>query len=428
MLYQPYLKQSITLFLWFAPPKIVKVERRGTLLIWLDVLGKWSFIDIFVLLVSLVGFRIAVNSPQNVGIDLYGLDIVVIPRWGLYANMLAQLLSQISSHFVIHFHRAIVKDCLRDDITDSASLDSKKESLRKYRFHDSLDKNVSFYPSKLIDILLSILTFVTITVFMTGLVLKMFSIESFGLIGIAIEAGQNFRPALESYSFFDIVKLIFEQAKFLSNTSDYIGLSSLVIVFLWTVLIVPILQLLLLILRWTVPMSDITRKRSFVATECLMAWQYSEVFILSIIIAAWQLGPVSEYMINDYCGFLTEIFEMLVSANIVAGVDGQCFRAEASVENGAWFLSTGALCLAFITHFITKAASQRDLEEYSYNSMSKHAQDTTVDLYDEDELEDLKYPPTFTDFYLWALKTQNTAHGNEIETDKMQQLVENEKV
>lgn len=424
----PYLKQSITLFLWFASPKIVKVKRRGTLLIWLDVLGKWSFIDIFVLLVSLVGFRIAVNSPQNVGIDLYGLDIVVIPRWGLYANMLAQLLSQISSHFVIHFHRTIVKKCLQDSITDSASLDSKKESLRKYSFHDSLEKNVSLYPSRLIDISLSVLTIVTITAFMTGLVLKMFSIESFGLIGIAIEAGQNFRPALESYSFFDIVKLIFEQAKFLSNTSDYIGLSSLVVVFLWTVLIVPILQLLLLVLRWTVPMSDRTRNRSFVATECLMAWQYSEVFILSIIIAAWQLGPVSEYMINDYCGFLTEIFEMLVSANIVAGVDGQCFRAEASVENGAWFLSAGALCLAFITHFITKAASQRDLEEYSYNSMSKHAQDTTVDLYDEDGLEDLKYPPTFTDFYRWALKRQNTAHDNEIETDNIQQLVENEKV
>ena len=40
--------------------------------------------------------------------DAVVIDLVVIPMWGLYANMIAQLISQISSHFIIHYHRHIV--------------------------------------------------------------------------------------------------------------------------------------------------------------------------------------------------------------------------------------------------------------------------------------------------------------------------------
>ena len=53
----PYTKQLITLSLWFLPPSVVSVTRRGHFLVWLDILAKWSMIDIFVLLITIAGFR-----------------------------------------------------------------------------------------------------------------------------------------------------------------------------------------------------------------------------------------------------------------------------------------------------------------------------------------------------------------------------------
>jgi uncharacterized paraquat-inducible protein A len=37
----PYTKLCITMFLWLIPPRLVGSKRRGSILKWLDVLGKW---------------------------------------------------------------------------------------------------------------------------------------------------------------------------------------------------------------------------------------------------------------------------------------------------------------------------------------------------------------------------------------------------
>ena len=53
----PYTKQLITLALWFSPPSLVPCTRRGKFLTWLDILAKWSMIDIIVMLITVAGFR-----------------------------------------------------------------------------------------------------------------------------------------------------------------------------------------------------------------------------------------------------------------------------------------------------------------------------------------------------------------------------------
>lgn len=53
----PYTKQLITLIVWFLPPSKLSTSRRESILLGLDRFGKWSMIDIFVLVISIVGFR-----------------------------------------------------------------------------------------------------------------------------------------------------------------------------------------------------------------------------------------------------------------------------------------------------------------------------------------------------------------------------------
>jgi Uncharacterized paraquat-inducible protein A len=287
----PYTKQTISFFLWFAPTKWVSVQKRGSILLWLDALGKWSFVDIFVLIMSLVGFRIVVESPELplLSTQIYSIDLLVIPKWGLYANMIAQLVSQISSHFIIYYHRKIVNGCLKNDAAAESS-SSGKVALCNHSFRVIGSKKGT--PQRFFSIAIVLLALIVVAILVTGCILDIFTIESFGLIGVAIEAGQNFESAIESFSFFDILKVIVNQAIFTGVTSDYIGLGSLSVIFVWTVLVVPLLQIILMLHRWFSPMTAKQRHFNFVSVETLMAWQYSEVFILSVIIGAWQLGPI----------------------------------------------------------------------------------------------------------------------------------------
>ena len=47
--------------------------------------------------------------------DFYSIDLLVVPKWGLYANLMAQIISQLSSHFIIFYHRRIVQAAANDE-------------------------------------------------------------------------------------------------------------------------------------------------------------------------------------------------------------------------------------------------------------------------------------------------------------------------
>jgi uncharacterized paraquat-inducible protein A len=85
-----------------------------------------------------------------------------------------------------------------------------------------------------------------------------------------------------------------QQAAFTGKITDYIGLGSLAALLIATVLLVPLALALVLLYQWMQPLSTRRRYRCEVLVEALQAWQYADVYIVSVIIASWQLGPVSE--------------------------------------------------------------------------------------------------------------------------------------
>jgi uncharacterized paraquat-inducible protein A len=57
----PYTKQILTILLWFAPTATCSVSSRGSVLLWLDVLAKWSMIDVFVIITTIAAFRVTIT-------------------------------------------------------------------------------------------------------------------------------------------------------------------------------------------------------------------------------------------------------------------------------------------------------------------------------------------------------------------------------
>lgn len=400
----PYAKQIITLVLWFLPPARCPMEKRGSILLWLDTLAKWSMVDIFVLLVSLAGFRVSIASPELDFLpdNFYSVDLLVVPVWGLYANMIAQIISQISSHFIIHYHRQVVKHAHRarhaifrktagflepdmeegaegflDDRAASSTTNSlesedpedaaRKDKLCEHAFVRPHSNNHRLVARGYVNPLLVFVAVALSALLLAGCILPSFSLEIMGILGVLVESGNGWNQAVEEHSVFTITEMLSDQASFVGGVGNHLGLGTLSGLLVVTVLIVPLVLSMGLLYHWFAPMTKKSRRRLEVALEALHAWQYVEVYLIAMVVASWQLGPISQFMINAYCGSLDETFDMLVYYGILAPKDAQCFTVEASIESAAFMLAVSAILLSFLNSYICNASRQyfRDSERKS---------------------------------------------------------------
>ncbi len=322
----------------------------------------------------------------------------------------------------MHYHRKIISDFERsnDDERIIEDYDGNRV-LRKHSFdRDGAKKGRELVVKPGVNIGMLLLSVAVVSLLIVGCSMNVFKVESNGIVGLLVEAGQNLEPASTSYSVFKIVRLMFEQAMYTGVASDYVGLGSLVVVFIFTVLIAPIAQLLLLLQRWFIPLDRAGRKRNFAIIECLQAWQYSEVFILSIVATSWQLAPVSEFFLNDTCGELDDLFSALVTYGIVDNVNAQCFRADPSVMFGTWILVFAALGLAILSHFVSKAALHERQDEialyYSSDLAGRMGKQYDVDQ-GENDFTTVIPPVRFTDYYRWLLTRHDTGLTYELSVE-----------
>jgi uncharacterized paraquat-inducible protein A len=226
--------------------------------------------------------------------------------------MTAQLISQISSHFIIHYHCRVADGmkvirsetsngrysyCLEPEPTgnvESFQRDNKKDRLCMHTFRrphrGESDKLVIRRGVGQLLLLVGTTLIVLVTF---GCLLPSYSVSFLGIVGVLVESGQAFIAADTEYSVFTTVKLLFEQAKLVGRAADYIGLGSLSILMLLTVLVVPVLQSVVLLVQWFKALTRRQRERVTVSLKILQAWQYAEVYLLSVLVASWQLGGIS---------------------------------------------------------------------------------------------------------------------------------------
>ncbi|KAL7427819.1 hypothetical protein ACHAXH_001174 [Discostella pseudostelligera] len=414
----PYTKQLMVLFIWFVPTKWVSSKRRSSMLYWLDVLGKWSMVDVFVFIMTLASFGISIQSPDNMSFlpsSLYSINMLVVPLWGIYAYVLAILISQLTSHAIIHYQNKSVSAAVaaqEAELNLSPNTSDTTEELRSHQFkldYEASDKRVVVKRS--IDWVLSGIVLALTILVICGCAFSSFSIEVFGLVGLAVESGNQFKEAKVSYSIFSLANMIMDQARYLNTASNLVGLGILAAVVVITVFLVPLAQVASLMAHWFVPM---TKKQS--------SWNIglNEVYVISIIITAWQLGGISGLMVNVYCGALKGTFSSLAYYGILKAEDAQCFRVDAIVDGASWVLVAASILLCMLNHFVVGASMQKTLDddvppEQRLHTdrwvQSKRVSAETVETggsEEEEEFYGIEEPivspvsPRFTDFYFFV--------------------------
>jgi len=475
----PYTKLLLTLWLWFSSPSKMPIARRGSILLWLDCLAKWSMVDIFVLVISIAAFRISIESPNTSYLPnaFYAIEMMVIPLWGLYANMIAQLISQITSHVIIYYHRktmsratyllkqrflridispasiegqdldahddnvgshaniiiregqidftSSVEDISNRQSTKRSVAESTKEqySLSTYQFsRPHRGETEKLVARGYVKNLLLFSAFTIVVCVITGCVLQSFSLEFFGIVGVAVEYGQDFEEATFNHSVFSVIKLLYDQASYLGTTKDYLGLTVLSALFVSTILFVPIIQSITLLYQWFSYSTVNQKQKTAARLEILQAWQYLEVYLLALFISSWQLGPVSDFMINAYCKNLEETFAQMVYFGILKEEDGQCFGVSSRIGHNTFILLAGAILLAFLSSFVSKAVVQH-LHDQARQGLQIQGKDDRINMFpdeistkssSDDEMPDSgiianirPVPVLFTDSFRWMLNASN---------------------
>jgi hypothetical protein len=385
--------------------------------------------------------------------------MLVVPLWGLYANMMAQLLSQVTSHAIIYYHRRVVKAAAREHDMQNPPLEAPAkeapEDEEEIAMEPSGDRKEADGPTptstpipppipatapaadasdepeclfhhafvrphrvecdKLrlrpgVNPVLICVCIGLVTLVLVGCIANSISFEFLGIVGLAVESGQDFNEARSDYSIISIANLLMDEARFLGTAKDKIGMASISSLLVLSTLLVPLFQAFFLLVQWFYPLRRESRGKIGTTVEILQAWQYMEVYLVAVIVGAWQIGDVSEFLVNSYCEDLQDAFSELVFYDLISPEDAQCFKVQASVEAAAYILIPASVCLDLLNVFVSKAVGQ-----YTRDKQNETRQEPLVDAtVDKEDIADPRssihpMPVLFTDRFRWLLRSEQSS-------------------
>ena len=305
------------IYCWIIPS--ADQQRRERYLLILDALGKFSLVDVYVLILFVVAFRFHLAVSDNLIMDIY-----VTPVYGFFSFLIATCISLLLGHAVLYFHRRSM------DIDNSSIVRRSKLSILSYGFGATSGES----PKRLscvMQVLLLLTILLTLGLLIFGFVQQSFTFKIGGFAGAALGEDSD----VTSYSVLSLGSALSSSV----TSPRSLGILFLQGTYFFFTVVTPILSLILLILCLYVPMQLRSQRYFLVAVEITRSWAAIEVFLLSVLAALYQISTFASFMIGDKCDEINILVEKIFNEE---GVDAVCFTVEASVESNCWFLLLGA--------------------------------------------------------------------------------------
>eukprot|EP00924_Labyrinthula_sp_SR-Ha-C_P001624 snap_masked-scaffold_18-processed-gene-3.19-mRNA-1 protein AED:1.00 eAED:1.00 QI:0/-1/0/0/-1/1/1/0/1569 len=375
----PYMKLLLLMFSWFSSPSTMSLEKRGVLLEWLDILGRYSFAEFHFLVFVLLVFNIEGGSPNPSWLgdeEAFQLLIDIQPQVSLFTFSMAVVFSIILSNILL---------VLNNNLEDKARIRDRKEFLQrieavkkeagvitheidedKFYFglgqwefnvqsnahnveHGGKDYNYTF---KITGAALSLL-FVSISVVAVTLLyaatLESIHVEINGIAGFLVDWADRERKYDVSVFdlLFDIVK-IYE-----GNTIIYFVAS----VFILTIVVFPALQTLVLFAMLFGQYTLSGARHLYEAHHIISVWCCVDVFVIAISLTVLELPTVAKGLVEaiEECDFLGDLMEeFLLPLGLIEEEDAaaSCIGIHSEVTLGGYLCILVVLLLNFANLFV----------------------------------------------------------------------------
>jgi hypothetical protein len=329
----PYIKLTCMFLSWILPTSILTLSRRDNGLIWLDILGKWSLIDAYVMVLMMVAFNFTLAIAPGLKVIVY-----VVPGWGFYGFLLATMCSLGLGHLVVACHRLIAETKIppHDDqaesmmnhkytvqicstptsaSTSTSTLDLSISPQQKYIWKQKSVTVTTF--GKIVMVLILLLVILTI---IAGAFMLTFQFEIKGLTGYLLGDDANSPYSLVS------VGTMLPKA---SGSPHAFGVRWIQASYLAFGLGFPLAFVAALIFLWLTPLTMKFQKGVVVATEVMNAWSALDVFVVAIVASLLEIQQFAEFIVGDSCDEINKILEEYMDDQLNG--DDKCFDVIATL-------------------------------------------------------------------------------------------------
>jgi hypothetical protein len=337
----PYTKIILLGVCWFYTP-----PRRGQILEWIDVLGKWALVDTFVMTLMLVAFHFDVTVGDTTGdpqasslVDAVTVRVFVEALPSFFVYVLASCLSLVLGHVTVARHRSF-------DVVDDAPL-----PLCSMRY-------VLGFAAMLILVIV-------------GCCLASFDFHIEGLAGLVL--GDKAKRRYSLISLGDAIP---------GSSKDARGAISLEIVYFFFGFALPLVQLVLLAVLWVAPLSLKRQQRLYVACEVSTSWAALDVFAVGVVAALLEISKFAQFMVGHRCDALNRFLGKHLD-RALAG-DDKCFDVSTELTRGAWVLLPAAFVSGVVGVVLLRKAKAK-LDERVERARAKDDEASSASSSDEED-------------------------------------------
>lgn len=222
-----------------------------------------------------------------------------------------------------------------------------KESLMRHGFRVQQSPDELRMTTKFRRFIIGAL-FCTTVLLAVGISLKSFHFDIKGLTGHIL--GDK---SVESYS---LISLGTSLSASVENPNSF-GIKIIQITFFFFAIVMPFGTLIILLVLFCIPMTVWAQRLTFIIAEIASAWSATEVFLLSVLTALWQLSQFAKFIVGDKCDLINQILKEYFVEEL-GEKDTFCFDIDARAGSKSIVLIFAVIMSTFMTTFLLRIAHQ----------------------------------------------------------------------
>ena len=362
----PVIKNCMMILVWFLPTTILIPEYRVAVLQWLDVLGKWSFLEAFVIVASIAALKTFVDiSTQErltfIPTDLISSTVELVPERGITLLAFVASSSLVINHIMTVYHHRVVKQVwINESKILGKSIKSKPIAKERRNIDHSKVKlhGLKKISPKAVRALLIATAFSWLFVLL-GTTLPLITFEVNGVVGQFLGLIDE-KLRIRTFSIVQIGVTIYDY-----EVDDDLGRSFsnafFQVLFFFTCFVAPLVQALfnVIVIKARLTLKEHTHMLR--AAQIVSYWAALECFFIGVIGMVIELELIIDYVADvitfDVC---SNVEPILVST--LGTVDGNCIKIEPILLGGfacLFFGVAGQLICSLITFTLVSAAIER---------------------------------------------------------------------
>jgi hypothetical protein len=334
----------LMLICFCLPPSILSPKSREKILMIVNITGKFTIFDFYVIIMLLLTYHFLIPIPvseQSLTKEKTIVDIVVTEKYGYISLVIGTFISLILSHIISNLNRSL------DSHPDENKGEKAESNIAIMRFAKM--KYIGDIPFRII---ISVMFFLTLGLVITGGILLCFSFHYTGLVGYLLDIFQI--PTMRDLGIL-IIEFVLPEAY--EKDADALFTQ---IVYFSTVYIIPLTFLLFAGILWFIPMPRKAQKIFYAIAEILNAWSCIDIFIIALLASISGIENFTKFIIDDKFSTIEPLVKKYFS-KILNGND-TFFKVDSYFNIGFWLFMPGAI-LFIITAFTILKVSRDVINE-----------------------------------------------------------------